>query len=63
MANKYKIVKLNENEYFFDTDLGLSYSIELKKSKAFYHTENNDVIITIINNSSVVFLISKMPVT
>ena len=43
MANKYKIVKLNENEYFFDTDLGLSYSIELKKSKAFYHTENNDV--------------------
>ena len=27
------------------------------------HTENSDVIITIINNSSVVFLISKMPVT
>ena len=43
MVNKYKIVKLNENEYSFDTDLGLSYSIELKKSKAFYHTENNDV--------------------
>ena len=43
MVNKYKIVKLNENEYSFDTDLGLSYSIELKKSKAFYHTENNNV--------------------
>ena len=27
------------------------------------NTENSDVIITIINNSSVVFLISKMPVT
>ena len=42
MNDIYKIVKLNEKEYSFDTDLGLSYSIELKKSNYFYLLENNN---------------------
>jgi hypothetical protein len=42
MKDVYKIVNLNENEYSFDTDLGLSYSIELKKSNYFYYIENNN---------------------
>lgn len=42
MKDKYEILKLNDNEYSFDTDLGLSYSIELKNSKTFYQTEKNN---------------------
>ena len=43
MDEKYSIIKLNENEYTFDTDLGLSYSLELKKSITHYKIENDKI--------------------
>ena len=43
MKENYKIIKLNENEYTFDTHLGISYSIELKKSNAHYKIKNDEI--------------------
>lgn len=40
MSTTYEIKKLKDNEYVFDTQFGLSYSMELKKSNASYQLTN-----------------------
>ncbi|MDB0616413.1 hypothetical protein [Tenacibaculum dicentrarchi] len=40
MERKYQLTELKDNEYTFDTRLGLSYSMELKKSTASYLLTN-----------------------
>lgn len=43
MSSKYELRKYNENEFVFDTELGLSYSLEFQESKANYFLLNGDM--------------------
>jgi len=43
MNTTYKIQKIKDDEYSFDTRFGLSYSLELKKSNAFYKLSDNNI--------------------
>jgi hypothetical protein len=43
MEKSYKLNKLSDNEYTFDTRLGLSYSMELKQSTLSYLLANDEI--------------------